>query len=83
MFELIGPCMHVKFATLRDKHALGTQIYGLEALHVSYLACMGNGSKGLGEFYEDGLRLGESYEDCLELDELFFKLGESYEQLLS
>ena len=45
---------------------------------------------GLGEFYEDGLRLdeldeqlGESYEDCLELDELFFKLGESYEQLLS
>ena len=23
-FELIGPCMHVKFATLRVKHALGS-----------------------------------------------------------
>ena len=51
---------------------------------------MGGRLKGLGEFYEDGLRLdelderlGESYEDCLELDELFFKLGESYELLLS
>ena len=41
--------MHVKFATLRDKHALGAYIYGLEPLHVSDLVCMGGELNGLGK----------------------------------
>ena len=42
----------------------------MEALHVLDLVCMGNGSKGLGEFYEDGLRLSELDEQLSELYDL-------------
>ena len=78
--------MHVKFATLRDKHAIEAWICDLEPLHGSNQVCMEKGLNGLdesqgwlGESYEDsrGLdeldeQLGESDEDCLRLDELFY-----------
>ena len=68
--------MHIKFATLRDKHALEAWIYELEPLHGSKQVCMEKGLNGLGE--SQGW-LGESHEDGRELDELDEQLGESDE----
>ena len=58
--------MHVKFATLRDKHAFGSWICNMEPLHGLKSICMDEGLKGLGEWHG---RLGESDEDCLGLGE--------------
>ena len=67
--------MLVKFATLRDKHALGDWIYNMEPLHGLKSVCMDEGLKGLGESHS---RLGGSYENGPELDELDEQLVESY-----
>ena len=85
--------MHVKFATLRDKHALEAWICDSEPLHGSNQVCMEKGLNGIGESqawlgksYEDSHGLGEldeqlceSDEDFLRLDEFFIQLGESDE----
>ena len=66
--------MHVKFATLREKHALEAWIYSLGPMHGSNESVWQKGLKGLDESHG---RLGESYEDRHELDELEEQLGES------
>lgn len=66
--------MHVKFATLRVKHALVAWICSLEPLHGSNESVWQKGMKGLGESHG---RLDDSYEDKDELDELEEQLGES------
>ena len=71
--------MHVKFATLCDKHAMGTWICSMEPWHGLKSICMDEGLKGLGESHG---RLGESYEDGHELDGLDEQLGESNEDFL-
>ena len=68
--------MHVKFATLRDKHALEAWICDLEPLHGSKQVCMERWLNGLSE--SQGW-LDESHEDGRELDELDEQLGESDE----
>ena len=59
--------MCVKFATLRDKHALGAWICNLGPCHGLKSICMDEGLQGLGELDE---QLGEPDEDGHELDEL-------------
>ena len=53
-------CMHVKLATLREKHALEVQIRDWNQLHGSDRICMEKGLKELGEFPG---RIGELHED--------------------
>ena len=71
--------MHVKFATLRDKHALEAWICNMEPLHGLKSVCMDDGLKGLDE--SQG-RLGEPHEDGHVLDELDEQLDESVEDCL-
>ena len=59
--------MHVKFATLRDKHALEAWICNLEPCHGFKSVCMDEGLQGLDELDE---QLGEPVEDGHGLDEL-------------
>ena len=68
--------MHVKFATLRDKHALEAWICDLEPLHGSKQVCMEKGLNGLGESHEDGRELDELEEQLGESDEDFHRLDE-------
>ena len=49
--------MHIKFATLCDKHALGTWICSMEPWHCLKSICIDEGLKGLDESYEDGHEL--------------------------
>ena len=78
--------MHVKFATLHDKHALGTWICSMEPWHGLKSICMDEGVKGLGEQHgrlgESHGRIGESYEDGHEHDGLDEQLGESDEDCI-
>ena len=73
--------MHVKFATLRDKHALEAWIYELEPLHGSKQVCMEKGLNGLGESHEDGRELDELDEQLGESDEDYHKTRRVEEQL--
>ena len=59
--------MCVKFATLRDKHALEAWICNLEPCHGLKSVCMDGGLRGLSELDE---QLGEPDEFGRELDEL-------------
>mgnify|MGYP001555907381 CR=1 FL=1 len=71
--------MRVKFATLREKHALEAWICNLEPWHGLKSVCMDEGLQGLGELHS---QLGESYEDGHELAELMNELDESVEDCL-
>ena len=56
-FELNGPCMDVKFVTLRVLWTLGGQIYVLDVIRPTKIDCMVLDIVGLGELL---MRLGES-----------------------
>ena len=50
-FELNGPCMNVKFVTLRVLWTLGGQIYVLNALRPLMIDCIVLDMEGLGDSF--------------------------------